>query len=319
MSPRVALVLPALNAAPYVRDMARALRAQRLRPERVIVVDSSSTDGSRADWLAAGCEVVRIDRRDFDHGGTRNLGARLAGDADILVFMTQDAIPADESWLEELCAPLLSGEAVAAYARQLPRPEASPLETFARTFNYPPEPALKTRDDVARLGIKAYFFSNVCSAVKRDAFWAVGGFPERIILNEDMVLAARLMAEGGTVAYAASARVYHSHDYTLKQQFKRNFDIGASWAEVPELQGLAVVGEGLRFVRGQLGYVVARGRPELAPYAVLEAATKFAALRLGERHRLLPPALRRTLSMHAYHWDAEARPAVSNDNEEVKS
>ncbi|WP_189055600.1 glycosyltransferase family 2 protein [Deinococcus daejeonensis] len=249
---------------------------------------------------------ISINEADFNHGGTRNLGAQLASErgAEILVFMTQDAVPAGPEWLDRLVAPIRSGEAVATFARQLPRPEASVLEEFSRHFNYPAQSRLRTRADIPEMGVKAFFFSNVCSAVRTDVFWELGGFPDDVIMNEDMLMAAKVLRAGYAIKYVAGAEVVHSHDYSLKQQFRRNFDVGAFFADAGGmLEGAAVGGEGFRFVREQLRYVLRRGRPDLLPLVVLEAGAKFSAFQLGKRHRFLPLSVKKRMSMHSYHWD----------------
>ncbi|WP_119674201.1 glycosyltransferase family 2 protein [Deinococcus sp. RM] len=247
-----------------------------------------------------------ISETDFNHGGTRNLGARLASErgAEILVFMTQDAVPAGPEWLDRLVAPIRSGEAVATFARQLPRPGASVLEEFSRHFNYPAQSRLRTRADIPEMGVKAFFFSNVCSAVRADVFWELGGFPDDVIMNEDMLMAAKVLRAGYAIKYVAGAEVVHSHDYSLKQQFRRNFDVGAFFADAGGmLEGAAVGSEGFRFVCEQLRYVLRRGRPDLLPLVVLEAGAKFSAFQLGKRHRFLPLSVKKRMSMHSYHWD----------------
>lgn len=155
------LIVPTLNAAQYVSAFLAGLHRQDQQPDCVVILDSSSTDGSPELWSAQGFQTVSIPKGSFEHGGTRNLGARQANGTDILVFMTQDAIPADDRWLENLIAPIRSGEAVATFARQLPRPEASLLERFSRYFNYPETSRVRDATDIARLGVKAFFFSNV--------------------------------------------------------------------------------------------------------------------------------------------------------------
>ncbi|CAM3628304.1 glycosyltransferase family 2 protein [Deinococcus frigens] len=305
-SPALAVIVPALNASRYVSKLASSFRQRHLSSQQVFILDSVSQDGSPELWQGCGFGVRAIDRNTFDHGGTRNLGARLATEqgAQILVFMTQDAIPADDRWLEALTAPIVSGQAVATFARQLPRPEASLLEQFSRYFNYPSHSRRRTEADIPELGVKAFFFSNVCSAVCADVFWEVGGFPEHIIMNEDMTLAAKLLRAGHAIEYVAGAQVVHSHDYTLAQQFRRNFDVGAFFAGAgPELAGAKVGGEGLRFVREQLRYVLRHRRADLIPLVIAEAAAKFSAFQLGKRHHLLPLPLKKKLSMHSYHWD----------------
>ncbi|MFK7602287.1 glycosyltransferase family 2 protein [Deinococcus sp. SM5_A1] len=307
---KTSIILPALNARLFVDKISSHLSAQNIDLQRVIVIDSSSQDDSPMIWKDQGFRFHNISRQSFDHGGTRNLGARLASEqgAEILVFMTQDAIPADDRWLEELTAPIVSGQAVATFARQLPRPEASLLEQFSRYFNYPGHSRRRTEADIPELGVKAFFFSNVCSAVLADVFWEVGGFPEHIIMNEDMTLAAKLLRAGYAIEYVAGAQVVHSHDYTLAQQFRRNFDVGAFFAGAgPELAGAKVGGEGLRFVREQLRYVLRHRRADLIPLLIAEAAAKFSAFQLGKRHHLLPLPLKKKLSMHSYHWEQKEK------------
>lgn len=300
------VVVPTLNATPHILNLTSALSIQTYPPERILFIDSESSDGSAEMLEGLGYAVVRISKAFFNHGGTRNLGARLAVGSDILVFLTQDAHAVDERWLEKLVGPIVSGEAVATFARQLPRPEASLLEKFSRYFNYPDTSRTRDEADITRMGIKAFFFSNVCSAVRVDTFWSVGGFPEHVIMNEDMTLAARLLRAGHRIRYVAEAEVIHSHDYTLKQQFRRNFDVGAFLADAgPELAGARVSGEGLRFVYEQVRYVLRHGRVELLPRVVAEAAAKFTGFQVGKRHRMLSLSIKKKLSMHSYHWDQQ--------------
>jgi rhamnosyltransferase len=136
--------------------------------------------------------VTSIRRADFDHARTRNLiAAKATGDT--LVFFTQDVAPVSGAFLETLTQPVRSGIAAAAYARQIPAEDATLLEAFARSFNYPSEPSLRHISRVSRRTLKTFFFSNAASAVSRSCFESVGGFPEPAVTNEDMLLCARLL------------------------------------------------------------------------------------------------------------------------------
>ena len=71
--------------------------------------------------------------------------------------------------------------------------------------------------------------------------------------NEDMIYAADLIHAGYGIAYAADAKVVHSHNYSCSQQFHRNFDLGVSQAQYPEIfDGVPSEGEGLRLVKKDL-------------------------------------------------------------------
>ena len=298
----VAVIIPTLNPGSSAERLAQGLVRQSKQPTKVVIIDSASEDRSLRVWEAYGFETISVRRSEFDHGGTRNRAAKHA-DTDIFVFLTQDAVPADERWLEALTAPIGKEGVVATFGRQVPKEDAGPLETFTRNFNYPAQSHTKSALDIEKLGIRAFFFSNVCSAIGAEAFWSVGGFPEGIIQNEDLILAAKFLRAGYKIRYTAEASVLHSHNYSLKQQFKRNFDIGASLYQAGDLlAGAKTTGEGLRFLRAQLEHAFGSGRWALAPRVVIEAVTKYLAFSLGKRERHLPRSLKRHLSMHRYYW-----------------
>lgn len=302
--PRVGVVIPTLEAGPYLEHLLPALRRQSLPPCAIVVIDSSSADRTVAIASDAGAIFEIIPRDEFDHGATRNRGADLAGDVEILVFMAQDALPVDDGFLARLVRPLAEGEAAAAFARQLPHARARPSEVFARTWNYPETPQRRTAQDIPRLGVRALFFSDVASAVSRRAFDAAGRFPERTIMNEDMILCSRLLARGEVVLYEAEARVYHSHDFTIAQQFRRSFDIGVFFRDqAAELAGVRAGGEGLRYAVRQFGWLLGRGQVFWALRSIVENAARFVAFQLGNRHAWLPLALKRRLGMNRRYWE----------------
>lgn len=302
--PKIAIIIPTLNAERYLNKMFAQFAKQVPYQPEVYVIDSNSKDNTVGIAKEKGATVHIIEPGTFDHGGTRNIGARLAKDADILVFMTQDALPENERWLDELVQPILKQEAVATFSRQIPYEDAGLLERFARNFNYPAESKLKTAKDIDSLGIKAFFLSNVCSAFSGKHFWEISGFPERTILNEDMIAAAKFLKSGHAVKYVAESVVYHSHNYTIEQQFKRNFDIGVSLVKTGDLlSGAKVGGEGFKFVLGQMKYVVQQGHPELVAYVFVESAAKLIAHTLGKKEQMLSKSLKKRLSMHSYYWD----------------
>lgn len=299
---KISVIIPVFQAARFLPALLPTLQQQSLPATEIIVIDSSSTDGSDEIARRFGCRVETIPKSTFNHGRTRNLGASLAT-GEILVFMTQDALPVDDRFLEELTRPVRTGRTAATYARQVPYPDATPPEVFARTFNYSAVSHQRNRADILRMGIKAFFFSNVASCILSQAFWRVGGFPDSVILNEDMLLCAKLLHEGASIAYQAESKVFHSHSYTLGQQFKRYFDIGVASEQAGVLlEGARASGEGLKFATKQLRYLVETGELTWIPRTVIESALKFTAYQLGRREQALPVWLKRKLSMHAFYW-----------------
>lgn len=309
---RISVLVPTLNAASYLPALIESLRGQHDAPEEIVVVDSSSVDGTASLARRFGCDVTEIPKASFNHGATRNLAASRSH-GDVLVFMTQDALPVDATFLGRLVRPIAEGEAVATFARQVPYPGANPTEVFARQFNYPASSFSRSREDIETLGIRAYFYSNVASAVRREVFEAVGRFPETTIANEDMLLSAKLLHAGHRTRYVADACVYHSHEYDMRQQFRRFFDIGVAMERARGLlEGGTVGRQGLHYVWEQTRYLAAEKQWKWLARSYAEAGVKFCAMNLGRRERYLPTRLKTKLSMHSFFWSHDGANHVEN-------
>lgn len=301
-TPLVSIVLPTLDAKRWARPFLAALGMQRRTAFELIVIDSDSTDGTPEAFRDAGARVLTIRREAFDHGATRNLGAREAR-GNILVFMTQDVEPIDDTWLDELIEPLVVGIAPAAYARQVPRHDANPLERYARRTNYPAAPRVVSVADVPSLGVRAAFFSNACSAICKDVFEDLGGFPTGTIMNEDMLFAVRLLQTGHSIAYVPDARVWHSHDYGPLATLNRYFDIGVVFSESSQLlAGFPASGAGARYAIGSLRSLMRERDYRWIPASLLESLSKAVGFTLGRHHRSLPRSVVRWLSLHKGYW-----------------
>lgn len=279
---RVSVVIPTLNAGAQLGRLLDALEAQTLPPVEIIVVDSSSTDGStEAVARHARARVVTIPAAAFDHGGTRDLAARQAtGDA--LLFMTQDALPADRSLVETLAGSLGDEAVAAAYARQLPRPDATPRERLVRAFNYPDKSAI--HDARSGQGLRNYYLSNVCAVYRRDTYLALGGFEHGLRSNEDMLFAAKAIRAGYGIAYNAEARVVHSHNLTLAEQYRRNALQGYELARHRALLGDdSPVGSGKKMLAYVTKGLLRQGHVASWLAFCLDCAARFAGSRSGKR------------------------------------
>jgi rhamnosyltransferase len=276
----VSVVIPTLNAGAYLEALLIRLEEQTVSCD-ILIVDSSSTDDSLLIAKSHSVRTISIRSRDFNHGATRNLAVRESS-GEVIVFLTQDALPEDGRCIESLVRPLEDPEIAACYGRQVPRDNAYPTERFARGFNYPETALLKSKDSLSELGIKTFFFSNACSAIRRREFEKAGGFPEDVMMFEDMLFAARLLEKGYKILYTPEARVIHSHNLSLGQQFKRYFDAGASFKNHPWFLGLSGSGkEGAKFLMEELRYLAGNGKYHWIPYALVEAVFKFCGYRMG--------------------------------------
>jgi rhamnosyltransferase len=301
---KVVVLVPTCNPGAQWLAFLQALQAQTLRPERCVVIDSESTDGAVQAAQAAGLTVHSVARATFNHGTTRQQAVdQFAAQADVVVFLTQDALLAEPTALQQLVAAFDDTTVAAAYGRQLPHASATPVAAHARLFNYPAADHTRRWADVPAFGIKACFLSNSFAAYRVSALRAVGGFPANVILGEDMHLAARLLKAGQAIAYRSLATVYHSHNYSLLAEFGRYFDTGVFHAQQPWLtHDFGGAGrEGVRFVRSEIAYLL-RHAPWRLPEAACRTLLKVLGYRLGRRHAALPQRVCSGLSMHKGYW-----------------
>jgi rhamnosyltransferase len=300
----VAVVIPTFNARKCWSQLSAGLRLQGLPPSQVLIVDSSSEDGTRELAKAEGYHVILIDRRDFNHGGTRQFALERVPWANIVVYLTQDAALANADSLDLLLSAFEDRNVAAAYGRQIPRQCAGPIETHARLFNYPPKSEVRDIESRHTLGIKAAFLSNSFAAYRVCDLLEVGGFPSDVIVAEDSLATGKLLLAGWKIAYVAEAQVCHSHAFTVAEEFRRYFDIGVSHRREPWLreQFGKPAGEGGRFVLSELCYLVPRNLG-LVPIALLRTASKALGYQLGLREAQLGKGWSRRLSYHKNFWD----------------
>lgn len=299
----LAVIVPTYNGGELWREWLACFLQQTMADVQLLVIDSSSGDGTVARVREMGLEPITISPRDFNHGGTRNLAVRHIKDADVLLFLTQDALLVSPLALSEIIVPFQDPDVAAVCGRQLPHHDANPLATHARLFNYPDESRIKSAADIADLGLKVAFMSNSFAAYRRDIFEKLGGFPENTILAEDMYMASKMILAGYKVAYCAEATVRHSHNYTPWEEFRRYFDTGVFHACEPWIQQQlgGASGEGFRFVRSELGYLW-KHAPLWIPRALLTTACKLLGYKLGKNYKKIPQSWRPFFSMYKSYW-----------------
>ncbi len=297
------VIIPTYRPGKEFRELLERL-CRQTRPVRKIIIMNTKTETDVAPLLAGlkEPELHEVEKKGFDHGGTRDMGARLS-DADYLLFLTQDALPADDKLVEKLAEAFSEPRIKAAYARQLPREDCRELERYTRDFNYPAKSRVKSEADLETLGIKTFFCSNVCAMYERETYVNQGGFIKRTIFNEDMIYAGGLIRAGYAIAYAAEARVVHSHNYSGLMQFHRNFDLAVSQADHPEIfDGVPSEGEGIRLVKKSAAHCLAIRKPWLIAVLIWQSGWKYLGYKLGRNYRKLPGWLILRLTMNPAYW-----------------
>lgn len=298
------------------------LLQQTRRPEKIILMHTVTADFSLTDlrgrvekvaakWDRAGVKpvdirLVKVEKKDFDHGGTRNLAVRRYSNEDYVLCMTQDAVPADVFLLDKLWNCFKNPRVGAAYARQLAGETASFTEQYLRLHNYPAASKIKTKEEMDTLGIKAYMISNACAMYRRSRYEELGGFVTDTLFNEDMIFGAALIEAGDAIAYCSEAKVYHTHNYGLKEQFKRNFDLAVSQAEYPQVfSKVSSEKEGLSYVKGAVSYCAAQKRYGDMVAFLADAVARYCGFFLGKHHKWLPEKAVLACTLQPEHWKQE--------------
>lgn len=301
------IIIPTLNAGHLLADLVNRLRGQITVPDEIIVIDSSSTDNTVEVAKRLGCTTISIPRLEFNHGGTRNAAA-LEAKGDILVFLTQDALPVDHLFLGELLRPIIQENVAATYARQIPNATARAAEKFARAFNYPDTTTLRTKNDIPLLGIKAYFFSNVASAIRKDIFLKNGMFRDDVIMNEDMLFCAKLLNSDYSIKYCAKSKVYHSHNYSPAQTFQRYFDIGIFYARhFKDKECLHIKSAGSTYSKNLFIHLIKEKQFSEIVFYFVETLSKFFGFYIGNFELYIPVNLKKKFSLHKSYWSRDIK------------
>lgn len=297
------VVIPAYHPGQEFQVLIQKLLKQTIDVSHIWIMQTIQQEGEPlVQFSDERITVLPVLQREFDHGGTRDLGARQS-QSDYILFMTQDALPADDRLLEHLLAAMNNPQTGIAYARQLPRPSAGFVESLTRTYNYPEESCIKVLADEERLGIKTYFCSDVCAMYRRSYYEELGGFVQPTIFNEDMIMAYHMIHAGYQVAYCAEAQVVHSHEYRCMQQFRRNFDLGVSQKQYQEIfASISSEKEGAGYAKKIIQTLVRQKKFIEMFYFMLQCGFKLFGYKLGLHYNRLPRKLVMKCTGSGWYW-----------------
>lgn len=308
MSHIIDVIIPTYKPDKSFISLIDKLENQTIKPNKIILMNTEEKlikeflEETQVLNKYDNIEIHHVSEKEYDHGKTRDMGVQFSK-APYFLCMTQDAVPYNEVLIEELLKVLQKENVASVYGKQLARENCHILENFTRKFNYPDESRIKSKSDLQELGIKTYFCSNVCAAYKRDVYDKLGGFIKKTIFNEDMIYAAAVIKAGYEIGYVVQAQVIHSHHYTGKQQFHRNFDLGVSQADHPEVfKAVPSEKEGGKLVSSTVKFLIREKHLEqLIPF-VYQCGCKYIGYRLGKAYKKLPKRLVKAFSMNQNYW-----------------
>jgi rhamnosyltransferase len=228
MNPRVTVIMRSKDSAWVIGQALSGLFSQARKDFELLVVDSGSRDGTLDIVSRFPCRLIRIEAGAYFPGAVLNRAIHEATGA-LVVFQNSDVVPLTPEALDRLLAPIERGEADAAFARQLPRPEA---HTWVRR-DY--EVSFPERGETPPW----MTYSLPFAAMTREA-WRKHPFYEAAWGSEDTEWGYWARGNGLRVRYVPEALVMHSHNYTLRQLYGRRFIEGEADAFI--LGGRASVG-----------------------------------------------------------------------------
>jgi len=299
---QISVIIPTYNAERYLPILLESLKSQTISFE-LIIIDSSSTDNTLEIAQKYTPNILTIPTDEFDHGGTRTKAGKVAT-GEIIVFLTQDALPYDNYTLKTLVDSFIDTSLGAVYGKQLPYDVSNLFGKHLRHFNYTDKSYTRTLSDKEMYGIKTAFLSDSFAAYKRSALEKIDWFKDGLIVGEDSYAGAMLILEGYALAYNAEAKVYHSHSYTCVQEFKRYFDIGVFHQKehwILDSFGKAE-SEGFKYIKSEFNYILKHHAYHHIPEFFIRNSLKFLGYNIGYYYQYIPKKMLPLLSMHKNWW-----------------
>jgi rhamnosyltransferase len=295
---QTSILLLTKNEARNIGPLLEAIYSQKgVEPFEVMVVDSSSTDGTGEIARLYPVRVEQIPAAAFHHARTRNFAATLAR-GEYLVYLAADALPASSEWLEALLGNFSDPGVAAVYGRHLPKPNSTLERQDALDAVYGEERLVKDPSRGQEMGYRYFHFSTVNAAIRKHD-WEKARFPEDLKCFEDLGIAKRILDSGRKIVYEPRAAVFHSHNHTEAGLFKRYFDAGVIWRQLGiwnEETRRSMIGDMRRLLRKkwQRTRENDNGRPVGA--SMRQDLAKAAGLWLGLNERFIPLAVKRHMS-----------------------
>ena len=302
----VTIIIPTYNAERYLVKLLNGIKSQSIKNYELIIIDSSSKDKTVEIAKKYTKNITIIPQNEFDHGGTRNKALQDLK-TDIVIYVTQDIILADNNSIKNLISVFKDKDVAVAYGRQLPHDDANYFAKQLRANNYPPKTDIVSIKDKDRLRFKTFFCSNSFAAYRVSRLKEIGGFKNNLLFGEDAYATAKILLNGYKKVYVAEAQVKHSHNYSIIEEFKRYFDIGVfhqtEYWLIDEFG--TPMGEGLKYVKKEFFTLFKQGKLLLCIESILRNGAKFIAYKIGKNYYIIPFYLIKKFTMNKSWWDKQ--------------
>ncbi len=278
----IEIICPLYNAEKYLENLDKSLKKQKnVEIAKISYILTESNDNTEQILKELSAQYSIVKKEDFSHSLSRE-NIAMKSNADILVFITQDIEIVNDDWLEKLTKPIIEKEAEATFSRQISK--YNNIEKYTREKNYPENSYIVEKKSLQTIGMRAFFFSDAASAIKTTIFKDLKGYDAKNLpTNEDQYIAYKLIINDYKIKYCADSVVYHSHNFTLKQLYKRYYDTGIFFKQNSYLDkyGTNKTGGGLA------KYILRRAIQEKNIKAILEflpnMAVRFLGMNIGKK------------------------------------
>ena len=274
---KISIICPLYNAEDYIEDLYLNIKKQKdVCIEEIKFILTESSDNTEGKLKDLKCNYKKISKQEFSHSLVREKAA-FEAKGEIIVFITQDIKIVDEYWLYYLTKDIIDGKCEAAFSRQIGYEEHK-VERYTREINYPSEKRIVSKEDIDRLGLMTFFFSDASSAISKNIFIKLNGYDNKNLpTNEDMYFAYKLIMNGYRIEYAADSKIIHSHDLSFKETLKRYGDIGKFFDENQYLKEYSAWERGFTVLK----YIAKRSIEDKKPLIIVDAIINFGARFIG--------------------------------------
>lgn len=275
------IICPLYNAQNDIENLHKSIiKQKKVDINSIKYVLTEGKDNTEQKVKKLNLKYKKIKREDFSHSLTREIEA-FESKADIIVFITQDVKIVRDDWLYNLTKDIINGQVDACYSRQLCNNNT--IEKYTRECNYPEESKIVSKEDIEKLGLKTFFFSDASSAIKRETFIKLNGYDhKKLAISEDMYIAYKLITNGYKIKYCADSEVIHSHNFTLKQYYDRYKDTGKFFKENSYLNNYKVNQAGGNMAKYILKRAIQDKNWSVLLKYVPNMATRFIGMKVGK-------------------------------------
>lgn len=302
----ITIICPLYNAQKYIDKLNKNINSQEVDINdsvKVIYVLTESTDKTEDYLKNNNLFYKKIKKEDFSHSLTREKIALEYGE-DIIVFISQDIIMKDKYWLNNLIKPIKECECEASFSKQIC--QYNNIEKYTREFNYKGKSRIVSKADIDKLGLYTFFYSDASSAIKGEVYRNLKAYDgKKLLINEDMYLAHKIILNGFKIKYCADSQIYHSHDFKLRDLFKRYFDTGVFFETNTQLKPYGGNGNGVQMVK----YILNRSLEDKNISVLLrilpDFGVRFLGSNLGKKYKILSKSIINKCTLNKAYWQED--------------